>query len=620
MTGTPETPEVPPATTPAESVAPPANEPMSTEPVAPSPSGPASTPAPSLPPVEAGQPAPAAGSRPVGPRAVPMRWAIAGAATVGLAALALGAFIVLNGAHAGTASGAWVPADVVGYAELSSQLTPDQQSRFSALLKHFPGFEDQARLSEKIDETLQTVLQRAGIDYTAQVKPWLGSSVAMAGRAPKAGATGNEQQGVVLVASTDDAGASRFVQTLADKATSQGDTVATQSYREVPVTTITPKAGETARPPRALAVVAGRLIGGDPDLVHAVIDVRKAGAASLDSRSAFRDAIASLPADRLGAFWVDVAALATTARDQLQTVAPAAGLVSFSPDSALIGSFRAQDDGVVAEMVGRGSIAGLALLQPSPGASAPHASRLVASAPGNAVLFLEAHDVGATLRSALDAAKLANPSGPDPVEELDKSLAILGTTAEELTGAVGDAALVTTLDGKQPGGGIVVEVKDQALAQRLLRQIEGLAALGGLAQIASHDHNGVTVATVTLSAGSVPGAGSLPAGVAPAYALDGDVLVVASSDAVVEAVIDARHGGSNLASDADFTAVTQRVGDDGVMTTFVDLKALIDAFAPTSLSAEERAFLTPLQAMGASVHAAGEHEWLGSSRLFVLVR
>jgi hypothetical protein len=612
MTGTPETPETP-EVVPAAPATP-------TEPAAPTPIPSQTTPTPSLPPVEAGEPAPPGGARPVGARAVPVRWAIAGAATIGLAALALGAFMVLNQAHAGTASGAWVPADVVGYAELSSQLTPDQQSRVSALLKHFPGFEDQARLSEKIDETFQTVLQRAGIDYTAQVKPWLGSSVAIAGRAPQSGATGKEQQGVVLVASTDDAAASRFVQTLADKATSQGDTVATQSYRDVPVTTITPKAGDAARPARALAVVAGRLVGGDPDLVHAVIDVRKAGAASLDSRSAFHDAIASLPADRVGAFWVDVAALATTARDQLQTVAPAAGLLTFSPDSALLGSVRVQDDGPIVEMVGRGSIAGLALLQPSPGATSPHAGRLAGSAPASTVVFVEAHDVGATIRSSLDAAKLANPSGPNPVDELNKSLAILGTTAEELSGAIGDAAVVSTLDGKQPGGGIVVEVKDQALAQRLLRQIEGLAALGGLGQIASHDYKGVTIRTVTLSAGSVPGAGGLPAGVAPSYALDGEVLVLASSDAVVEAVVDARHGGSNLASDGDFSAVIQHVGGDGLTTTFVDLKALIDAFAPTTLSAEERAFLTPLQALGASVHAAGEREWLGSSRLFVLVR
>lgn len=574
---------------------------------------------PSLPPVEPGQSAPATAS--VAARGLPLRWAVAGAATIGVAALALAVWVMLGQSHAGTASAAWLPADVVGYAELSSDLTPDQQARVSALLKHFPGFEDQARLGEKLDETLQTLLSRAGVDYAKDVKPWLGSSVAMAGRALPAGTTGSSdtamkaRDGVVLVASTDDAAASRFVQTVVDRATSQGATVTTQAYRDVPVTTVSPKSADGQALGQAIAIVQGRLVAGDPDLVRAVIDVRKAGAQSLEGRSTFRDAIASLPADRVGAVWLDVAALAATTQQQLQSVAPAAGLLTFSPDSALLGTIRAEDDGLVVEVRGRGSIAGLSLLSPSPGANAPHAGRLAASAPASSVVFVDLHDVGTSIRSALDAAKLANPSGPSAIADLDKQLAILGTSSGELAAAVGDAALVATLDAKEPRAGIVLEVKDQALAQRLVRQIGALATLAGVGEITSRDYKGVTIQTFRQ-----PGAVSAPGDVAPAFALDGDVLIVGSAEAVVEAVVDTRRGGAALTSDADFTAVTQRVRNDGPATAFVDLAAFLEAFAPASLTAEERAFLTPLHAVRAGVGAAGEREWLGSSRLFVLVR
>lgn len=583
---------------------------MSETPPAAQPTPPSPPTPPSLPPVEQGAPVSAAVT---GGRAIPVRWALAGAATVGIAAFAIAAFIILGQAHTRTASAAWLPADASAYVELSSDLTPDQQARVAALLKHFPGFEDQARLGQKIDESFETALRRVGLDYTTQVKPWLGSSVAMGARAPAAGASDRQPAAVVLVASTDDAAAGSFVKAVADKEAAAGATVVTESYRDVLVTTVTSKDNE--HPAHTLAVVDGRFLAGQPDLVRAVIDVRRNGAASLDGRTAFRDAIGSLPADRLGSVWVDVAALAATARDELQTIAPVAGLLTFSPDSALLGSISAADDGLSVEVRGRGSIAGAALLSPSPGATAPHAGRLGGSAPASSVLFVDVHDVGTSIKTSLDAARLATPAGgTNPIDEANKSLAVLGTSVEELAGALGDAAVVVTLDQKTPRAGAVLEVKDQALAARLMKQVEALAALSGLGQVTTRDYQGVSIHRFA------PAQTSLPGGLAPAYALAGDALVIATDESLVETVIDARRGVTPLTGDADFSTVGERVGTDGMVSAYVDVAALFEAFAPATVGPEERALLAPLHAVGISVHAPGEHEWLGSSRLFVLVR
>src|SRR5439155_14166145 len=64
----------------------------------------------------------------------------------------------------------------------SVYLTPSngQQMRLADLLSKLPGFGDSAALGNKIDELVQRFLGDAGLDYRADVKPWIGDEVAVA--------------------------------------------------------------------------------------------------------------------------------------------------------------------------------------------------------------------------------------------------------------------------------------------------------------------------------------------------------------------------------------------------------------------------------------------------------
>lgn len=577
------------------------------------------TDSPVLPPVGEGTPVPPGSGV---ARAFPIRWAVAGVATVGVIGAVIVGWLLFGQPRVDTASAAWLPSDTVGYIEVSADLTAGERDQVLALLKKFPGFADQAKIEDKLDESFQRVFSQADVDYRAQVKPWLGDSVALAARAPGADSSAvdstHEQEGVLLVASTDDSAAAAFVQFLGERAAREKAAVTTETDHGVAITTVTPAPGSDARRAAALAVVDGRLVAGDADLVHAVIAVRRAGAASLAAQDAFRSAIASLPGDRVGAVWLDAAGLAAGAREQLQTLSPVASLLTFSPGSALVGSLRAEDDGVVLELNGRGSIAGAALLSPPPGAGTPHRSRLAASAPAQTALFLEAHDVGAAAGAALAAARLADPSTNASIEQLDKTLALAGTTLDQLTAAMGDGAVVATVSADAsapPGFALLLEVKDVVLATRLVSQADALLSLSGFAHVTTRDYRGITLHRAETTSVTLPGG---PGG--PTFALAGEVLIVGLDEDLVVSIIDARMDGSGLAVDPDYTAVSERIGAENNGALYVDLETLAGAFGASSLTAEERAFLAPFRQLGLAVSAPGEHEWLGTSRLFVRIK
>jgi hypothetical protein len=577
------------------------------------------TDSPVLPPVGEGAPAPP------GPglvRAFPIRWAIAGLATVGVVGAVVVGWLLFGQPRVDTASAAWLPSDTVGYIEVSADLAAGEREQVLALLKNFPGFADQADLGNKLDESFQRLFSQADVDYRAQVKPWLGDSVALAMRAPSAvdssaGASA-QHQGVLLVASTNDTAAAAFVQAVGERAAKAGATVTSETDHGLAITTLTAAPGPEPRRVVAAAVVDGRLVIGSSDLVRAVIAVRKAGAASLANQDAFRTAIGSLPGDRVGALWLDAEGIAAGARAQLQTISPVAGLLTFSPGSALVGSLRAEDDGMVLELNGRGSIVGAALFSPPPGAGTPHRSRLAASAPAQAALFLEVHDIGAAAQSALAAARLADPSTKASIEQLDKTLALAGTTLDELTAAIGDGAVVATVSADAsapPRLAVLLEVKDTALATRLVSQADALLSLSGLAHVTTRDYRGITLHRAETTSVTLPGG---PSG--PTFALAGDVLIVGLDEDLVVSIIDARMDGSDLGVDPDYTAVSERVGAENNGALYVDLETLAGAFGGASLTAEERAFLAPFRQLGLAARAPGEHEWLGTSRLFVRIK
>ena len=114
-----------------------------------------------------------------------MRWLVAGLATVLVLAL-VGGVLVLAAPRAGapSATAHYVPADTGMYAEIRLDLPGDQHDNLAAFMSHFPGFADQAAFQQKIDESLNSVLNSRSngqLDWTNDVKPWFGGQIAVFG-------------------------------------------------------------------------------------------------------------------------------------------------------------------------------------------------------------------------------------------------------------------------------------------------------------------------------------------------------------------------------------------------------------------------------------------------------
>ncbi|MCI0582460.1 MAG: hypothetical protein L0227_06115, partial [Chloroflexi bacterium] len=98
--------------------------------------------------------APSGGSR--------VRWAI-GLGVAGLAVVvAIGAYLLLAGQPTPEAL-RYIPGDAAMVIEIRPELPGDQLQKVGNLLSHFPGFDDQATLTDKIDEAVSRLVGSAGV-------------------------------------------------------------------------------------------------------------------------------------------------------------------------------------------------------------------------------------------------------------------------------------------------------------------------------------------------------------------------------------------------------------------------------------------------------------------------
>ncbi len=73
-----------------------------------------------------------------------------------------------------------IPADATVYATLYLQPSTGQKMNLAALLAHVPGLADPTSLDQKLHEIAGRLLGEAGLDYEADLRPWLGNQLAMA--------------------------------------------------------------------------------------------------------------------------------------------------------------------------------------------------------------------------------------------------------------------------------------------------------------------------------------------------------------------------------------------------------------------------------------------------------
>ncbi len=537
-------------------------------------------------------------------RARPWRWWMAIAATVVVIAAGAGVALVTTRASA-SATLAYVPENAIVYVEGRLDMPGDQGATLASFLSHFPGFSDTSNLQTKLNETWDRLLgQIPGNPYTysADVAPWVQGTVAVA---VLPGASPSAPEAVALVAVADQAKAQAELDKIVAHAKSGGAQPAQSTVGGATVWTFPAPAGSTAAAGHAMSValLPGMLVvANDTAAISVVQDVKSGGASSLASSQAYRDASAGAASSDLASIYVSTASLRRQVTALVPSTAPATSPLASSlvacaaqaiPTSAY-GTLRAEADQLVAD-----------LRAPLPAGSSPSPARqsaLVDHVPGNALAYLETHDLGKALACLVTQVKAAIPAASGgSSSNVGQVEGMLGGQLESFVSWLGDAGIVVEAPaaGQQlPSVGIIATVTDATLAAQRLGQLQslaGLAAASGLAGISvSTEQDGsatITTLSVASSALAVPGAtggaGGTPPSVSISWTLSDGRFVLGLGPSVVRSFLDLPAGRSLGTTPAFSAALASAGGPSTAGLAYLDLRA-IRAMAESVIPSADR--------------------------------
>ena len=460
---------------------------------------------------------------------------------------------------------AMAPAGTAAYVNVYLNPSVGQQLNLEELIGRLPGFADEASLDAKVDQIIGNLLGGTGIDYEAEVKPWLGDQLAVAAWPGTAG----DSEAVVLVAVKDGQAAADAVGNLVESETAE---VVTVPYRGIDVQT----SADTAYAFVDDALVIGPLA----ESLHAIIDVAQGGD-SLAGLAAFGEAMARIPPDHLASAFVNLGALSSDTEGESDATLTTAGaaLVAEPGGLRLTGSLpfeggvggAANGPSVLADWIAADALAA-AVIFDLPQTLETTEGVLGGSAGGEEVLSLLD-----TVR-ALAAFGLGLDLDADLLPLLDREAGVA----------------LTDLVGSLPRGQLILRPADPQAAEAALdRILDRVAAIG--AESRSETREGIEITVVT-----VPDLGEI------AYAMvDGIVIVGFAVDDVLEAVAAHDGEGNALSTSLAYLDAFALAGQHAGTEAFVDLGALIElgvlADAGVGLPDDARDILSQLGAFGISI-------------------
>jgi Protein of unknown function (DUF3352) len=544
-----------------------------------------------------------------------IRWIVAGAVAA-LAVAVTVAAVLLLGKSATPSALQYIPGDAAIVGEIRMDLPGDQLQHVGNLLAHFPGFADQSTLSTKIDESMKRLLAadgQTGLDYVADVKPWLSGPGFFAVMAPATGTTG-----------ATDAGATHAVFSATTTGTAtcdvlfRGQAVTHETYRGLDML-------ESGMGTLACALDGRQGLIGDAATVRLAIDAKAAGS-GMDKNAKYAAARSALGLDRLATLYVSGDAL----NQALAATGTAAGTQDLTaltgpiPDWTIIG-VRAEDDSLVVDSLAA------PVVQPANGPSLlplppAHASVLAPIVPADTLAFVESQGTGVALENLLTRLKT--------IPDLASSFQVLDGLGgiSQLTGWIDDAGVAVSVHGTTPDAALFIVATDEAAASSRVLALGGLLTItGGSGVTVSHSTTaGVAVTNVTITdlgafipAGSVPGLTIPQTGpISFSIAAHGKVIILASGEAAMTSILNVG-AGTSLADDATFKLAGQRGLANSRTTVYlaagagIDLvQALLPADELATFKSDYLPYIDPVESVSMT---AAEDSTANRSRIVISV-
>ena len=439
------------------------------------------------------------------------------------------------------------PADSAIYLKVYLQPSSGQKLNLLGLVGHLPGFRDDATLEEKIHEVAQRLLGEIGIDYAANLRPWLGGQVALAVAVPEeAGA----EPRVLLLATVKDPAAARVA--LPRLMARDGVTYAPETYR-----------GHQAMLSDGLsyALLDDLLVvGNTPERLRAALDADADTIPSLADSAAFGTAMRTVPADHLASLYLDLGQVAgQDAGARLGGFSTAALALTAEPDGLHL-------DGEVPFASGEASEALRAVfgLGTQTGSLAAWMPRTTSAEVG--IFGLQQSLVD--LEGAIGGNSFLAPA-LDLLNQLRLIAGVglgIGVDRDLLPLFDGEAAVaLLELDPVAPHGVLLLRPSDPVTAQAALdRMRDALVERGSSTST-------MRAAGVTITSLAVPQVGRL------SYALLDGVILAGLDPADLAAALEAHRSGATLATDPRYAPTFEIAGAHAGNEVWADIPDLLDA-------------------------------------------
>ncbi len=441
-----------------------------------------------------------------------------------------------------------VPGDAALYATAYLEPSAGQTLNLEALARRIPGFADTASLNQKIHEITARLLRGTGLDYEADIRPWLGSQLSLAVRPQGVDPEAAEVLAVVAVKDPEVADAA-----LERIAADLGITGTAETHEGVEL--LVADGASWALLEDVL------LVGSTPDAVRAGLDADADRSPSLADSPRFGRAMSEVPPDHLASVFVD-----------LQAVSAATAVAQE------VGGYSTASLALVVEP------AGLRLVGAAPFDAAAASdqerqafelSRQPATLAGWMPAATQAELTMFGLSQSLQAAeeRLGGGEGGDAVADaLSQLRAIaafgLGLNLNEDVLPLFDletAVALAGLEGPSPRGQLLLRPSDPLAAEAALARVRD-SLRGRGATVTEEDVDGLTITTL-----AIPQLGTA------AYGLRDGVAVVGLTPDDVAAAFAARSSGESLAEDPRYAAAWDLAGARGGNEAWVDAAALIQA-------------------------------------------
>lgn len=342
------------------------------------------------------------------------------------------------------------------YAEATIDPSGDQESAMRSILGDLPG---EGAPEDRLHALLQKASESAGskVDYTKDVKPWLGEKASVFVTQGKAGA-GSPAWGVVIA--TSDAGK-------AQDAIDRGGKGPNRSYRDVDY-----KLDDGA----AMGIVGGYFVAGSEAGMKAAIDASKGE--SLSEADRYKEAVAKAEDDRVALVYEDlggiVQALASTSGESLGPAGPLLGRVFGG--KPVVATIKAEQQALVIDgsLVPSGTVGNLF------GKTTP----LLGELPESSWLAMGQADLGNSIKSVIGL--FAGFAGGQQALEQQLRAQTGLDLQRDILSWVGDVAFFVRGDTKETlGGGALIQSEDPRASERALTKLAALVARGGGGQVAA---------------------------------------------------------------------------------------------------------------------------------------